>query len=67
MQLTTLIGALSNVGMNFLLIPVWGIVGAALASLITQILANFVLMALIPDLRKGFALMIKGILLKDIF
>lgn len=66
-QLTTLIGALSNVGMNFLLIPVWGIVGAALASLITQILANFVLMALIPDLRKGFALMIKGILLKDIF
>lgn len=66
-QFTTLIGAVANVAMNFMLIPVWGIVGAAFASLTTQILANFVLMAIIPDLRKGFVIMIKGISLRDIF
>ena len=66
-QFTTLMGALANVLMNFMLIPKWGIMGAALSSLITQILANFVLMGIIPDLRKGFFLMIKGIALQDIF
>lgn len=62
-QVTTLIGAIGNVILNYILIPVWGIVGAALASLLTQILANFVLMAIIPDLRKGFGIMVRGIAL----
>lgn len=65
-QITTLAGALANVVMNLILIPIWGIVGASLASLITQIIANFVLMAIIPDLRKAFFIMIKGISLRDI-
>ena len=65
-QVTTLIGAIGNVILNSLLIPVWGIVGAALASLITQILANFVLMAVIPDLRKGFGIMVRGIALRQV-
>lgn len=64
-QATTLTGAVANIVLNFLLIPHIGIVGAALASLITQFLANFVLMAIIPDLRKGFGIMINGIILKD--
>ena len=65
-QITTLVGAISNVVMNLILIPEWGIVGAALASLLTQIMANFVMMAIIPDLRKGFLIMIKGISFRDI-
>lgn len=65
-QITTLVGAIANVGMNLMLIPAWGICGAALASLLTQIFANFVLMAVIPDLRKGFLIMIKGISFRDI-
>ena len=65
-QVTTLTGAICNVILNFALIPIWGIVGAALASFLTQFLANFVLMAVIPDLRKGFGIMVRGITLRNI-
>ena len=65
-QATTLIGAIGNIILNFFLIPKWGIVGAALASLLTQFIANFVLMAVIPDLRKGFGIMVRGMALRDI-
>ncbi len=34
------IGALANVTLNFLLIPVWGIAGAAVATVITQIISS---------------------------
>lgn len=63
-QVCTFTGALANIVLNYFFIPQKGIVGAALASLITQILANFIMMAIIPDLRKGFKIMINGILLK---
>ena len=66
-QVTTLTGAVGNVILNYFLIPIWGIVGAALASLLTQILSNFILMAAIPDLRKGFKIMIQGIVLRRVF
>ena len=65
-QVTTLTGAICNVILNFALIPIWGIVGAALASFLTQFLANFVLMVVIPDLRKGFGIMVRGITLRNI-
>ena len=65
-QVTTLSGAILNVVLNFFFINLWGIVGAALASLLTQIFANFILMAVIPDLRKGFRIMIQGIALRKI-
>lgn len=65
-QITTLMGAIGNIILNLLLIPIWGIVGAALASLLTQFLANFVLMAVIPDLRKGFGIMVRGIALHHV-
>ena len=65
-QVTTLLGAVLNIVLNFFFINLWGIVGAALASLLTQIFANFVLMAVIPDLRKGFKIMVQGIALRNI-
>lgn len=63
-QVTTLTGAIANIILNMALIPRFGIVGAAVASLVTQIISNFALMALIKDLRKGFKLMIQGIFLR---
>ena len=65
-QVTTLAGALLNIVLNYFMIGIWGIVGAAFASLVTQIFANFILMAVIPDLRKGFGFMVKGIALRGI-
>ena len=60
-QATTLVGALLNIVLNYLLIPVWGIAGAALASLLTQIITNFILLAIIPTLRENFLIILKGI------
>ncbi len=65
-QVTTLSGAILNIILNYFFIGFWGILGAALASLLTQIFANFILMAIIPDLRKGFKIMIEGITLRKI-
>ena len=65
-QVTTLLGAILNIILNFFFISLWGIVGAALASLLTQFFSNFLLMAIIPDLRKGFKIMIEGIALRNI-
>ena len=44
----------------------FGIVGAALASLLTQFVANFLMMLINPQLRKGFRLMVACIALQDI-
>lgn len=60
-EVTTLVGALGNLALNAILIPQMGIVGAALASLLTQIVTNFAMMWIIPDLRKGFSFLCKGV------
>lgn len=36
----SLLGAVGNIAFNFLLIPIWGIAGCSLATLITQIISN---------------------------
>lgn len=59
--------AILNVGMNLLLIPLWGPSGAALASLVTQIFTSIVLPYCIKDLRPNAKLMIEAIFLKDVF
>lgn len=56
-----LAGALANVTMNGVLIPLWGACGAAAASLVTQIFTNFVLGFLIRPLRENNRLLIKGL------
>ncbi len=66
-QITTLLGAIVNIVLNAVLIPCWGVVGAAAASLITQILLNNILLLLIPPLRKCFYLQLKGICNIDCF
>ncbi len=45
------IGALCNVALNLIFIPFWGINGAAVATLLTQILTNFAIPLLFRDTR----------------
>ena len=54
-------GALLNIVLNAGMIPLWGAVGAAVASLITQFFANFVLGFIIKPLRENNKLMLKGL------
>ncbi len=66
----TAVGASANVLLNFLLIPIYGISGAAVATLVTQIVTNFVCPALFRDTRaiSGMAVnafFFRGISLKE--
>lgn len=56
-----LLAAGMNVILNAILIPVWGVMGAALASLITQIFANVILGYIIAPIKPNNALMVKGL------
>lgn len=58
--------AISNVVLNFALIPIWGGSGAAVASLVAQILTGFVVPFFIKDLRENAVMMWEAILLKDV-
>lgn len=54
-------GALMNIVINALLIPVWGIMGAAIATVITQFFTNFLLGFVINPIKDCNRLMLKGI------
>lgn len=56
-----LIAAVLNVIINALLIPKYGAIGAGVASLITQIFANFILGFIVKPLRENNKLLIKGL------
>lgn len=59
--------AIMNVLLNLLLIPHMGAVGAALASLITQILTTIVLPMFFREMRPNAKLMIDAICFRDVF
>lgn len=59
--------ALMNVIINTALIPVMGAVGAALASLLTQIFTSIVLPLLFREMRPNAKLMIEAIMLRGVF
>ena len=54
-------GALGNVILNFILIPEFGILGAAFASLVTQIFTNVIIGFIIKPIRRNNRLMFKGL------
>lgn len=56
-----LCGALTNLALNLWFIPVWGACGAAAASLLTQIITNFVLGFLMKDIRPNNRLLLAGL------
>ena len=59
--------AVGNVLLNWVLIPVWGASGAALASLLSQVLTGFLLPFFVKELRPNAHLVLEGILLKGVF
>ena len=59
--------AILNVVLNFVLIPLLGPSGAAVASLVTQIFTSIILPYCIKDLRPNAKLMLEAIILKDVF
>lgn len=54
-------GALTNVALNYFLIPILGGIGAALASLITQIFTNVVIGFIIKPIRPNNTLMLRSL------
>ena len=56
-----MIGAIANVILNFIMIPLLGINGAALASLITQCFTNFIIGFIITPIRYNNYLMLRGL------
>lgn len=59
--------AISNVVLNAIFIPLWGIIGAALASLTAQIITTMVVPFCIKDLRENAIMMLDVMILKDVF
>lgn len=66
-QWISIIGALVNVIMNYLMIPKWGIRGAALATLLTQIITNLIVPLLFKDIRVLVKYIAEAFLLKGVF
>lgn len=56
-----LTGALLNIALNYILIPIININGAAIASVATQFFVNFVLCMVVPSLRPVGRLIFRGI------
>lgn len=62
----SMMGAVTNVLLNFILIPRYGIEGAALATLLTQVLANLVYPGFFKDTRGFSKIAIEGIFLRKL-
>ena len=58
--------AICNILMNLVLIPKYGIIGAALASLLTQIFTTIIVPNFIKPIKRNSQLMLEAIMLKDI-
>jgi O-antigen/teichoic acid export membrane protein len=56
----TFIGAITNLTLNFILIPEHGILGAAIATLISQMLSSYVLNALFKKSKIAFIMQSKS-------
>ena len=59
-------GALINLVLNYCMIPKYGINGAAFATLLTQILVNFILPIIFKETRKYSQYIFQAIILKNI-
>jgi O-antigen/teichoic acid export membrane protein len=59
--------AIINIILNCIFIPVLGAAGAAIASLITQVLTSLLLPSLIKEMRPNVKLMVDAILLRNVF
>lgn len=56
-----LTGTLANIVLNAIFIPCWGAYGAALASMLTQVFANFIIGFIYGPLRENNRLLLRGL------
>ena len=63
----SLFGAITNIALNFILISNYGIIGAAIAAVLTQFLTNFIFLFAMKDTRENAKLILDAILLKGVF
>lgn len=56
-----LCGAVSNIALNLCLIPIWGACGAAVAAVMAQIIANFIVGFVMKDIRPNNRLLLTGL------
>lgn len=61
-----LFGAITSVVLNFLLIRSFGIIGAAIAAVLTQLLTNFIFLFTMKETRENAKLILDAILLKGV-
>ena len=59
--------ALANVILNLIFIPLWGAAGAAVASLVAQILTTMVVPFFIKPLRENSKMMVQAIFFQGVF
>ena len=59
--IVNLSGAVINVIVNYLLIPIWGAIGAAAASLLSQFFTNVIMGYVIAPLRPNNKLMLESL------
>lgn len=59
---TALLGAIINIGANYLLIPLYGAFGALIATYISLIISNFIIDLAVVKPRLNFFLMMKGMI-----
>jgi O-antigen/teichoic acid export membrane protein len=60
-------GAIFSILTNVLLVPYWGVVGAAIAALVTQVFTNVIMGWIIKPLRENNKLMCKGLNPRNIY
>lgn len=60
------LGALVNIGLNWILIPIWGVFGASFASLVTQIFTNVILGWFLPLIRRNNSILIRAVKLQGL-
>lgn len=65
--LMNFMGAVLNIVLNRMLIPVWGASGAAFASLLTQIFTNFLLDWILPVMRPNHRILMRAIRLHGLW
>lgn len=58
------LGAFINVVLNWMLIPILGAVGAAIATLVTEVLSSFVATGIVPKTRPYFRILLRSIKIK---
>jgi O-antigen/teichoic acid export membrane protein len=58
----TLSGAILNIGLNYILIPIYGVIGAAIATLLSQFVASYLFNIIDKKVRYTFFLQTKALL-----